>query len=96
MTIASVGYGDVAATPQEPWEAVIAIFLMLGLAFVWSNLIGIFCSVLSNMNPARQEFRLTMNALNDYVHKNNLPPEMAQRLRDFFHRTKHMWTTEVR
>ena len=36
-----------------------------------------------------------MNALNDYVQKNNLPSEMAQRLRDFFHRTKHMWTTEV-
>lgn len=54
MTITSVGYGDVAATPQEPTEAVVAIFLMLGLAFVWSNLIGIFCSVLSNMNPGRQ------------------------------------------
>lgn len=80
MTITSIGYGDVAATPQEPSEAFVAVFLMLGLAFIWGNLIGIFCSVLSMMNPGLQEFRLTMNALNSYVYKSHLPPEMAQRL----------------
>ena len=94
MTITSIGYGDIAATPQEPSEAVVAALLMLALAFVWGYLVGVFCSVLTMMNPEKQSFRAAMSSLNRYVERNHLPAEMSQRLRDYFHRTKHLWASE--
>ena len=51
------------------------------------------------MNPESNSFKLTMNALNRYIYINKLDPAMAQRLRDYFHRTRHMFgsssSTEV-
>jgi hypothetical protein len=91
MTITSVGYGDVVATPRQPSEQIVAALLMLGGAFVWSQVIATFCGVLSTMYPASTQFRLTLEALNSYMSLHGLPDEMRQRLRDFFHRTRHLW-----
>ena len=94
MTISSIGYGDITPTPHQPREHLVAICLMLVGGFVWSQIVATFCGVLATMNPAQRIFRLNMAAVNGYMEKNQLPAEMCQRVRDYFHRSKHLWTTE--
>ena len=91
MTITSVGYGDIAATPHQPSEQVICSLLMLTGAFVWSQVVATFCGVLSTMYPASTAFRLTLEALNSYMSIHDLPAEMRQTLRDYaVHRTRSL------
>ena len=40
-------------------------------------------------------FRLTMDSLNSYMQMNDLPQAMRQRLRDYFHRTRHLWDSST-
>lgn len=61
---------------------------MLAGAFVWSQVVATFCGVLSMMNPATTGFRSSLSALNSYMSLHNLPNEMQQTLRDYFHRTR--------
>jgi hypothetical protein len=51
--------------------------------------------VIATMNPAMTDFRLTMDSLNDYMQSHDLPAPMRQRLRDYFHRTRHLWRTNA-
>ena len=95
MTITSVGYGDIVATPRQPSEQVVATMLMLGGAFVWSQVVAVFCGVIATMSPATTDFHLTMDSLNSYMQMNDLPQAMRQRLRDYFHRTRHLWRTNA-
>ena len=95
MTITSVGYGDIVATPRQWTEQVIASLLMLSGAFVWSQVVATFCGVISTMSPGTTDFRLTLDSLNAYMSLHNLPGEMRQRLRDFFHRTRHLWQSSA-
>ena len=67
---------------------------MLGGGFVWSQVIGTFCGVVSTMNPKQTNFRLTMSAVNGFMSQTPLPEGLPQRVRDYFHRTKHFYTTE--
>ena len=57
MTITSVGYGDVAATPFRPVEQIICTVMMLFGGMVWSQLIGTFCGVAASLSPGVKEFR---------------------------------------
>lgn len=64
---------------------------MLIGGFLWAQVIGTLTSVLSTMSPATTDFKLTIAALNKYIHNNDLPETMSQRLRDYFFRTRHLW-----
>jgi potassium voltage-gated channel Eag-related subfamily H protein 7 len=57
MTITSVGYGDITATPFNPTEQVIASAIMLGSGMLWGYLIGTFCGLAANLSPAAAAFR---------------------------------------
>ena len=46
-------------------------------------------------DPATTDFNITMDSLNRYMSNNDLPSEMRQRLRDYFHRTKHLWVSKA-
>jgi len=83
MTITSVGYGDIIASPRQPLEQIVAAVLMLAGAFVWSQVVATFCGVISTMSPGTTDFRLTLDSLNAYMSLHNLPSSMRQRLRDF-------------
>ena len=48
---------------------------------------------IATMNPQHTDFKVTVDALNKYIAANRIPPEMAMRLRDYFHRTRHLWTS---
>ena len=95
MTITSVGYGDIIATPRQWTEQTIASMLMLSGAFVWSQVVATFCGIISTMSPGTTDFRLTLDSLNSYMSLHSLPDEMRQRLRDFFHRTRHLWQSNA-
>ena len=59
----------------------------------WGRVIATFCEVLSTMNPALTDFRITMDNLNRFVAVHNLPGPFRVRLRDYFHRTQHLQRT---
>ena len=90
MTITSIGYGDIAATPQNASEQVVATAIMLIGGLAWCLITANFCAYITNMSPSVLAFRLSMNSLNSYAQHNALPDKMRQQLRDFFHRTKHL------
>jgi len=84
-TITSIGYGDVSATLDNPAEITASMVLMMSAAIVWSNVIGTFCGVMSTMNPHLIAFRQRMDALNSFMHAENLPADLRQRAREYFH-----------
>lgn len=93
MTITSIGYGDISATHGNATEQAIATVLMFATSIMWGRVIATFCEVLSTMNPSLTDFRITMDNLNRYVKRHNLPQPLRQRLRDYFHRTQHLQRT---
>jgi hypothetical protein len=62
---------------------------------MWGRVIATFCEVLSTMNPALTDFRITMDNLNRFVKMHDLPKNLRQRLRDYFHRTQHLQRTSA-
>lgn len=95
MTITSVGYGDVSATPFNVGEQIACTIIMLGTALVWGNLIGVFCS-LAAASPAVQAFREELSQLNGFMAANNLASDLRFRLREFIHETVHLRDAEAR
>jgi len=93
MTITSIGYGDISATPQVPLEQLTVAVLMLIGGFTWAFVVGSVVEVLSTLSPQRTDFKLTLSALNQYIRVNALPASMAQRLRDYFFRSRYLWET---
>ena len=90
MTITSIGYGDIAATPKNAAEQVICTVLMLIGGCLWGYVIGTFCGAIANLSPAVAEFRTNMNDLNGYIATNQINQPLARRLREFFHQTSHL------
>ena len=67
MTITSIGYGDIAATPQNAYEQAWCAFLMLLGGMIWGAVIATFCGVIANLDPGGTEFRKTMDELNSFA-----------------------------
>lgn len=57
MTITSVGFGDIAATFNNPSEMTICTILMLLSSLVWAQVIGTFCGVIATFNPEQNAFQ---------------------------------------
>ena len=93
MSITSIGYGDISATPQNAAEQGVATVLMLLGGMLWSNVVATFCGVIATANPDTTEFRATMDALNRFMSSQQIPPEMQRRLREYFHQSKHLQDT---
>jgi len=90
MSITSIGYGDISATPLNASEQLVAILIMVVGGVAWASFVGHFFSYITTMDPGTTAFRLSMRALNSYAESNGLPADLRVRLRDFFHRTKHL------
>ena len=90
MTITSIGYGDIAATPGNALEQSVGVVLMLSGGMIWGTVIAVFCGVLANMDPKGTEFKRTMDNLNSFMSEQGLPPEMRVKLREYFHQTRHL------
>ena len=90
MTITSIGYGDIAATPRNAAEQVVTALLMMLGGFLWGQVIGTFCGVIATFDPHGGEFRRNMDDLNVFMTNKKLPVDMCRRLREYFHQTKHL------
>ena len=90
MTITSIGYGDIGATPLNPEEQAACTILMILGAILWGYVIGTFCGTIANLSPATQEFRRNMDDLNTYMRSNRVDAALRSRLREYFHRTRHL------
>ena len=90
MTITSIGYGDIGATPHNASEQGVCTALMLLGAVVWGYVIGTFCGTIANLSPATEEFRRNLDDLNTYMVRNRVDAALRQRLRDYFHRARHL------
>jgi hypothetical protein len=80
MTITSIGYGDITATPGNTGEQFLCTLIMLLGAMVWGNVVATFCSVMASMGGDALKFRENLDRLNDYVKREKLPYELRQRL----------------
>ena len=95
MTITSVGYGDIAASPFNIGEQVMCGIIMLGSGMLWGYLIGVFCA-LANVPPSVKAFRDELSQLNSFMAAYNLPSEVRFRLREFMHETIHLRDAKAR
>ena len=95
MTITSVGYGDIAATPFNVPEQAVATILMLMSSLIYAQVIGTYCGVVATLNPELTAFRSSMDDLNRFMARESLPNEMRQRLREYFHQAKHLRLAEA-
>ena len=59
MSITSIGYGDISASPGQPLELFICAGLMLLAGFAWADVVAGFVNVVSNLNPDGNDFRTT-------------------------------------
>jgi CRP-like cAMP-binding protein len=90
MTITSIGYGDLAATPGNALEQAVAVVLMLSGGMIWGTVIAVFCGVLANMDPKGTEFKRTMDDLNSFMSEQGIARKMRVELREYFHQTRHL------
>jgi len=93
MTITSIGYGDIGATPYNAAEQLACCALMLMGAGLWGYVIGTFCGTIANLGPATREFRQNMDDLNEHMTKSDVDKELRVRLREYFFRTRHLLDT---
>jgi len=96
MTITSIGYGDIVATPGNTSEQAVATALMVLGAMGWGMVLGTIVSNLSNMDPEGDDFTSTMGELNQMMELEGLPDEMRIRLREYFQQTLHIRRSEKR
>ena len=89
-TIVSVGYGDIGATPYNTAEQVICGILILSSGVLWGWVIGTFCGTIANLAPGTRAFRENMDDLNRYCAANRVDHMLRRRLREYFHRTRHL------
>ena len=60
--------------------------LMLCSGLFWAHTVAVLCGVIANLNPSLRVFRNQMDDLNAFMRIEQMPPDMTQRLREYFHR----------
>ena len=90
MSITSIGYGDISATPRNHYEMYWAAGLMLLCGVCWSQVLATMTQVLATMRPADTSFKVAMDDLNRFMKSYELPVDNQVRLREYFQRTKHL------
>ncbi|KAL1515906.1 hypothetical protein AB1Y20_002520 [Prymnesium parvum] len=95
LTITSVGYGDIVATPFNTAEQIVCSIVMLLSGMLWGYLVGVFCS-LAAASPSIQAFQNELSELNKFMASHNLSSDLRFRLREFIHETVHLRNAEAR
>lgn len=96
MTMTSIGYGDISATPGNIAEHLICTAIMAFGAMSWGMVLGTIVSNLSSLDPDGDKFAQTMSELNMMMLREDLPNEMRIRLREYFQQTVHVRFTQQR
>ena len=90
MTVTSVGFGDIYATPFNVEEQIVCTVMMLLGGMLWGYLIGTFCGIAAQMSPGVREFRDNLSGLNAFMTNHNLPDMMRVKLREYMHQSVHL------
>lgn len=76
--------------PRVPQaEFYVSSFMMVVGSSVWAYVIGSACGIVATLDPARIEYRQTMDQLNHFCSTHCLPHELTVRLRSYFRSTMH-------
>ena len=81
-TLITVGYGDF--TPQNQYEVMFTIFVILIGCGTFAYGINSVGSILTMMKKKDQEFQKEVKILNNFMQKNNLNSDLQTRLREYF------------
>lgn len=85
MVITGTGGTGLWPSRRNDTETAIVTFLVVIGAFLWTTVLARFCEVATNSNPGLTHFRQSLDDINDYSRVNNLPDELATRLREYMH-----------
>lgn len=82
--------GSCELHPANWVEYYVHCFMMLVGSSIWAFVIGSGCGIIATLNPERIEYHQTMDQVNYFARKQQLPTHLTTRLRSFFHSTQSM------
>ena len=88
MLLTLAGGSDYYPSAVSDAETLTVTVLVIIGSFIWTAVLAAFCDVATNSNPALTEFRQNLDSLNLFISINELPKDMAFRLRSFMHQQK--------
>ena len=71
--------------PETTRDAVVpaGLLVMLGGIIVMAFLIGDLSNIMSNLDPVANEFKQTLDNLNDYMHRSGFDNDLRLKLREY-------------
>jgi len=82
MTLTTLGYGDVV--PKTDPERGVMILVMLVGASAYAYAVGNIFSIISSMDNVKNEHKVTLDSLNDFMEHQHLSQELRIRVRRLF------------
>jgi hypothetical protein len=82
--------GSCDISPANYLEFYIQGVMMMSGSAVWAYIIGSACGIIATLDPARIEFRQTLDEINFFVSDQSLSDELAVKLRGYFRNTIHL------
>ncbi len=90
QTFATVGYGDLP--PTNDAQTLYAIVVMILGVGMYGYVIGNIASLLANIDPVKVRHLEKMEKLTAFMNYRNIPPEMQQRMRDYY---SYLWNKRL-
>ncbi|KAK3288152.1 hypothetical protein CYMTET_4363 [Cymbomonas tetramitiformis] len=81
-TLSTLGYGDIL--PTNDLERIMVVCSTVVGASVYAYMVGAVCGIVAQMDEEKNEFYKRMDNLNYFMRDKNFPPNLQERLRDFF------------
>ena len=94
MIITGTGGTDYYPSQFSDGETLIVTVLIVLGAFIWMKVLAAFCDVATNGDPALTNYWQQLDGLNAYIAFNNLPSDMARRMRSYMNQQKGMQLRE--
>jgi len=99
MTVTSIGYGDI--TPNNVYEAWLAVLVMAFTGLVWAHIIGGICAICTSLDIEAIDLETKLDSLNVVLRVLEVPTatrmvcrELFRSRKSLFHKEKHvelMW-----
>lgn len=88
MVLTGTGGTDFYPSSLSNGETIIVTSMVVVGALIWTQVLALFCDIASNSHPGLTEFRQQLDGLNELIRTNNLPSDMARRLREYLHQQR--------
>lgn len=89
-TIATIGYGDYTPDHDSNLQILYTIGVQIIGVGMYGYIIGNMASLIANLDVAKNVFMKKMEEINDYFHVKRIPPELQNRVRDYYY---YLWET---